>query len=214
MAHVSPSETSAPAGSYLKFELRVPHGCGEEGNTTKVEVQIPGGITSVTPQVVAGWTIDTTIEQLETPLDDGHGGQITERTAVVTWTGGPLDHHQLEEFGLSVKLPDTPGETIYFPTIQTCDDSTTGEWIQIAETDGEEPEKPAPAIALTAASGDDHGSTDDEGEDGEETAIDAETAASTSDSEDSDGLAIAALVVGGLGLLAGGAALIRGRSAG
>ena len=147
-AHVTPSETTAPAGSYLKFDLRVPHGCGEAGNTAIVEVQIPDGITSVTPQVVTGWTIERTIETLNPPIDDGHGGQITERTAVVTWTGGPLAHDQLEEFGLSVKLPDTADETIYFPTIQTCDDGTTAEWIQIPEEGGEEPEMPAPAIAL------------------------------------------------------------------
>jgi uncharacterized protein YcnI len=213
-AHVTPSETSAPAGSYLKFDLRVPHGCGENGNTNKLEVQIPAGITSTTPQVVPGWTISITKAEVAPPLDDGHGGQITERTSVVTWTGGLLAHDQLEEFGLSVKLPDTPDETIYFPVIQTCDDGTTAEWIQIPEEGGEEPDRPAPAIALTEATDDEHGRPDDEQGD-DEAAVDTTLAASTDDADDSsdgDGLAIAGLVVGALGLAAGGAALTRTRS--
>ena len=192
-AHVTPSETSAPAGSYLKFELRVPHGCGETGNTAKVEVQIPEGITSVTPQVVPGWTIERALEQLDPPLDDGHGGQITERTSVVTWTGGPLAHDQLDEFGLSVKLPDEPG-TILFPTIQTCDDGTTAAWIETTPPGGEEPEKPAPAIEVT------------------------EEASATEDDDDDDGstqgLAVAGIALGGTGLAMGGAALRRTRSGG
>jgi uncharacterized protein YcnI len=213
-AHVSPSATSAPAGSYLKLDLRVPHGCGETGNTTTVEVQIAEGITSVTPQVVPGWTIERTIEQLDPPLDDGHGGEITERTAVVTWTGGPLAHDQLEEFGLSVKLPDAPGTTITFPTIQTCDDGTTSEWIQVAEEGEEEPERPAPAVELTAAEG-------DAAVEGAETEADLAdvTAASAGSTDDDDGdsalgVAIAGLGLGAAGLVAGGLALARTRRGG
>ena len=201
-AHVGPSETSAPAGSYLKFELRVPHGCGETGNTTRVEVQVPDGITSVTPQVVPGWTIERTTEQLDPPFDDGHGGQIAERTSVVTWTGGPLAHDQLEEFGLSVKLPEEPG-TILFPTIQTCDDGTTAEWIEVPPPGGEEPEKPAPAIEVTVAA---------------EDLDEAEPASATDDDDDDDGssrgLAIAGIALGAAGLATGGAALRRARTGG
>ena len=216
-AHVSPSVTSAPAGSYLKLDLRVPHGCGEAGNTTVVEVGIPAGITSVTPQVVPGWTIERTIEQLATPLDDGHGGQITERTSAVTWTGGPLPHDQLEEFGLSVKLPDEPGTTITFPTIQTCDDGSTAEWIQVAADGEDEPERPAPAVALTAPVDDGHSDAEDEAADAEaEADLAGAAAASTSEEDDDDrttALAVAGLVVGALGLATGGLALARSRRA-
>ena len=210
VAHVTPSETSAPAGSYLTFALRVPHGCGEAGNTTTVEVGIPEGITSVTPQVVPGWAIERTIDQLATPLDDGHGGQITERTSAVTWTGGPLAHDQLEEFGLSVKLPDAPGTTITFPTIQTCDDGSTAEWIQVAAPGDDEPDSPAPAITLTAAVCESHGA----GDDGATADLaDAEAASATGDDEDggATALAVAGLVVGALGLATGGLALARTR---
>ncbi|MDP1818374.1 MAG: YcnI family protein [Acidimicrobiales bacterium] len=218
-AHVGPSPSSAPAGSFLKFELRVAHGCGETGNTTKVEVQIPEGITSVTPQVVPGWAIERTVEPVDPPADDGHGGEITERTAVVSWTGGPLLHDELEEFGLSVALPDTPGETLFFPTIQTCDDGSTADWIQLPQGD-EEPDQPAPAIELTATADDEHGTAaapveeeePDEVEEGT-AELDPEGAAASGSDDDpaEEGLAIAALVVGALGLAAGGTALLRGR---
>jgi uncharacterized protein YcnI len=203
-AHVSPSEPDAPAGAFLKFDLRVGHGCGE-GDTTKLEVQIPDGIYSATAQVIPGWTITETQEDLPEPVDDGHGGEYTERDAVVTWEGGPLDHGQLEEFGLSVKLPDTPGETIYFPTIQTCDNGETNDWIEIPEEGEDEPERPAPAIALTDAEGD------------TETAVTTPVAATNpADAGDdgTDGLAVAGLVAGLAGLGLGGTALARTRRTG
>ncbi len=210
-AHVTPSETSAPAGSYLKFDLRVPHGC-EDAGTTKLEVQIPEGITSVTPQVVTGWTIERTIEQLPEPLDDGNGGQITERTSVITWTGGPLAHDQLEEFGLSVKLPDEPDTTLTFPTIQTCEDGSSTAWIEATPPGGEEPEHPAPAIALTAAAGDEHG--DDAGTAttmGEDDATEDEDNA---DDSSARALAVTGIGLGAAGLALGGGALRRARSRG
>jgi uncharacterized protein YcnI len=208
-AHISPSPDTAPAGSYFKFDLQVPHGCGDAG-TSKLEVQIPEGITSVTPQVVAGWTIARTTEPVSPPIDDGEGGQITERTALVTWTGGPLAHDQLEEFGLSVKLPDTPGETLAFPVIQTCEDGSATDWIQRTEPGGEEPEHPAPTITLTEPTGDGHGDTE-----GEEAPDDSEEPADVSadddDGDDATGIAVAGVVLGVLGIGVGGIALARGR---
>lgn len=215
-AHASPSASEAPAGAFFKFDMRIGHGCGEDGNTTKVEIQIPDGIYSATAQVVPGWTISKTKEELDEPVDDGHGGQFTERDAVLTWAGGPLASDHLEEFGLSVKLPDTPGETIYFPTVQTCDNGETNDWIQIPEEGEAEPESPAPAITLTAATGG-HGdevteetTTTTEGETApDEATADPET---QTDDDDTDPLAVAGLVAGLVGLAAGGTALARTRN--
>ncbi len=205
-AHISPSISEAPAGSYAKFDLRVPHGC-EEAGTTKLEVQIPDGINSVTPQVVTGWTIERTIVPVDPPIDDGHGGQITERTSVVTWSGGPLAHDQLEEFGLSVKLPDTPDTTIAFPVVQTCEDGSSTPWIQVPEEGAEEPEHPAPTIHLTAAT-DEHGAADDDEA--------AAPAASEDDDDDSAAtpLAVTGIVLGAAGLALGGSALRKARQTG
>jgi uncharacterized protein YcnI len=202
-AHIEPTIESAAASSYTTFSLQVPHGCGDAG-TSKLEVQIPDSITSVTPEVVPGWTITRTTEHLDTPRDDGEGGQITDRTSVITWAGGPLAHDQLELFGLSVKMPDTAGRSVTFPTIQTCEDGSHTDWIEPTVEGQDEPEHPAPTIHLTAASGDDHGG--------------GGTAAATASADDDDGdsatpLAIAGIVMGALGLVVGGAALAKSRAA-
>ncbi len=194
-AHVSPTIEEAPAGGFAAFGLRVPHGCegqSPQADTERVEVQIPDGIESVTPQQLPGW---------EATVDDGAGG------LTVTWAGGPLAHDQFVEFGLSLQMPDTPGETARFPVIQTCVSGEEVAWVEEAVEGEEEPEHPAPAIAITEAGGDGHGGgTEDE------TAA-APVAEGDDDDGGSDALAVVALVVGALGLLAGGYALVTVRRA-
>jgi uncharacterized protein YcnI len=199
-AHIEPTVESAPAGSYLTFSLQVPHGCGE-GGTNKLEVQIPDSITSVTPGVVPGWTIDRTVVPLDPPVDDGEGGTITERTSVVTWSGGPLAHDQLQLFALSVKLPDK-GSSVSFPVIQTCDNGEHTDWIEATKAGEAEPDHPAPTIELTAATGDDH---HDEA---------AATDESDDDSDSSPALGITGIALGVVGIALGGTALRRARQTG
>ena len=208
-AHVYPTVTEAAAGSFVLFDLVVPHGCAESG-TTKIEVSIPEGIYSATPEVVPGWTITKTTEALDEPVDDGHGGEYTERDATVTWEGGPLAHDQLQQFGLSVQVPDTPGETILFPVIQTCEGGAVTEWIQPTVEGEDEPEHPAPAITLTEGEGDGHGGGEEEATD--EEAADAAAAPVADDDDDddgTDGMAVAGLAAGLLGLGLGGTAFAR-----
>jgi uncharacterized protein YcnI len=78
-------------------------------------------------------------------------------------------------------------------------------WIQIPQAGESEDdlESPAPAVTLTASAGEHGGSGVEEGA--------AASADSSSDDGPSTGLVIAALILGGLGLLAGLAALIGGR---
>jgi uncharacterized protein YcnI len=195
-AHVVASPEEVPAGSYALINFLVPHGCGEAG-TTKLTVQIPEGINSATPEVVPGWTISKTMQKLDTPIDDGEGGTITERVATVSWTGGPLAHDQYTEFGLSLQVPDTAGQEIDFPAVQKCTEGET-RWIEIP-TSGQDRfadlEHPAPFVALTAAAG-------------EEEATNVPVAAETpADSDDDSGKTTTAIVLGALGLVAGLGAL-------
>jgi hypothetical protein len=96
---------------------------------------------------------------------------------------------------LSLQLPDAAGETLAFPVIQTCEQGETG-WTEVAAEgqDPEELEHPAPLVTIT---------------DGEETA--PKESADTEDSEDGNGLAVAGLVVGAVGVIVGGTALSRTR---
>jgi periplasmic copper chaperone A len=209
--HVFLEQTEEPADGYPILDFVVPHGC-DGSPTTRLTVQFPESVPSVTPEAVPGWEITTK----EGPKDEVElfGETVTEGISEVTWTatGEPLADDQLLRFGAEAKLPATEGETVYFPTIQKCEQGQT-RWIQIP-AEGEDPEsleEPAPALPLVAPAGDEHGGMSDaEGEDA--AAQGEEASAAASEDNDDNGLAVAALVVGGLGLLTGGASLMRRRN--
>lgn len=217
-AHVSPDKTEVPAGGYTDVQLLVPHGC-DGSPTNTVEVQVPESLTSAGPYVVAGWTAETTTETLAEPIDDGEGGQITERDAVITWTAQPgnelIDGQRLN-FGIGFQAPEEVGEVLYFKTIQTCDEGTA-EWITEWDGEGEEPEAPAPSVVVVEGTGDGHGGGEAEEETTETTeaaepeAASSEAADGGDDGDSSQGIAVAGLVAGLAGLGLGGAAFAKTR---
>ena len=148
---VTPSTTAASAYSVLTFA--VPHGC-EGSATTTVAIQIPDDFVTVTPSINPSWTVTKEMEKLAEPVDDGHGGQYTERVAQVVYTAKtPLPDGYRDTFEVSVKLPDSAGSDLVFPTIQTCEKGETA-WTQTVAEGQPEPEHPAPSVTLTAAEGD------------------------------------------------------------
>lgn len=222
-AHVTATPSTAAAGSYTVVTFSVGHGC-EGSPTTKLEIQVPESVLSVTPSRNPFYDVEKTVEQLDDPVTDAHGNEVTERTASIVYTATtPLPDGQRDAFELSFQLPDAEGETLAFPTIQTCQKGETG-WTQVPSDgqDADELETPAPAFEITAASseGDHHGddaeeSTDDSAEDSAEQAADTDggdAQATDSDDEGSSALGWAGLVAGLLGLAAGGLALARTRT--
>ena len=125
--HVEPQISEAPAGSRTTFGFLVEHGC-EGSPTVAMSIQLPEGAFDAVPVTPAGWT--GTVEDTA-PL-------------VVTFTGGPLDADVEETFAVELVTPNLPGETVLFPTVQTCEEGEIG-WIDPAE----ESEEPAPRIVLT-----------------------------------------------------------------
>jgi uncharacterized protein YcnI len=191
-AHVTISPSTGTAGAFTVLTVSVPHGC-EGSPTTKVALQMPEQITDVTPTRDALWEVEKVMQTLEEPLTDTHGNEVTERVEQVVYTtDDPLPEGYRDAFELSLQLPDTPGETLAFPVIQTCEDGETA-WVETSE-DGspEELEAPAPTVALQAA---------------DEEAVDEEAAGAEAGDDDT-ALAVAALVAGVLGLVAGVTALI------
>jgi uncharacterized protein YcnI len=204
-AHVTANPREAAANGYTKHDFRVGHGC-DGSPTTKVAIQIPDGVISVKPQVVPGWTIAVTKGPI-TPYES-EGQTISEGVKEVSWTGGPLPDEHMLEFGLSMKMPDKEGETLYFPTVQTCQQGEH-RWITIPVEGQEEPDEPAPAIKLTAAAPE-HGSAgakDASGGSEEQAGAIQDEAASASGSSGTDGLTIIALILAIAGVLLGGGAL-------
>jgi uncharacterized protein YcnI len=204
-AHVTANPTEAPADGFAMITFRVPHGC-EDSPTTSLSIRIPDGVLSVTPQAVPGWDVETTTGKLAQPIQS-EGETITEGVKQVTWSGGSLDPHQFTDFGISMRMPNSPGETLAFPAIQRCAEGET-RWIQIPTAGGPEPDTPAPTVTLTAATGG-HGGGATGSTGAEETAGDdsAEAASATDADDDGSGMEVAAMALGAAGLVAGLAAL-------
>jgi uncharacterized protein YcnI len=197
-AHVEPDPTEAAAGAAIRLTLTIEHGCNETSPTTEVRVQVPEGASGVAPHDVDGFT-----------------GAVRGRA--ITWTGGSADPHAPAAFAFDVTMPNTPGETALFPTIQVCEQGQV-DWIDPPNAGGGgEPENPAPAVQILAASGGSSSSST------ATTALSAPTASTTttlaaapaSDDSGLSGAAIALIVagvVGGVGI--GLAIAMRRRRAG
>jgi uncharacterized protein YcnI len=209
-AHVTVEPTSAPAGAETELAVRVPNE-SDTASTEKIAVRLPPGFVAAATEQRPGWRAKVTTRKLAKPVktDDG---LIDEEISQIVWTGdgtadGRIGPGQFADFGLSVLVPDEPGQLLTFKAVQTYSDGKVVRWIGTPDS-----ETPAPQLAVTAAK-----------EGGGATATGsapAQPAATTTrdDSGPSTGLVVVALVVGGLGLLGAIAALValarlRGRDA-
>jgi uncharacterized protein YcnI len=149
--HVEPTQSHAAAGSYPVIGFNVPHGC-DGSATTQISIQIPGGISYVKPKVKPGWKIVITKGKLPEPVKDFSGNTLTTGVVAVTWRGGKLPDAYLDTFEMMLGMPNKPGKTLYFKTVQRCVKGAT-RWVQIPVKGQEEPEHPAPAVTLTKSTG-------------------------------------------------------------
>lgn len=215
-AHVTVSPSTSAAGSYTVLTFAFGHGCGESA-TTQVAIQMPEQILAVSPTVHPGWDVEKVMEGLETPVDDGHGGEYTERVAEVVYTAEtPVPDGYRDAFELSLKLPDAAGETLDFPTVQTCEEGETA-WVELP-ADGQSSddlESPAPSFEVTSAgateaadaeAGTEEVAAEGSAEDG--TATDA-----ASDDAATPVVSWVALALGAAGLVLGALAFARSRRA-
>jgi uncharacterized protein YcnI len=195
-AHVTIQPPEAPAGGFTRLDVRVPNE-RDNADTTKVVVQFPPGFLSVSTEPVPGWNIETTMRKLDQPVEQ-FGEQVTEEVGQITFSGGAIGPGEFQDFGLSLAVPEgRPGKMLTFKSLQTYSNGEVVRWIGPPDSD-----EPAPQVALTPA------------EEEEASAPPAQQPAAPAASEEDDegnGLAIAALIVGAAGLVAGLAALLMGR---
>ncbi|MEO9224689.1 MAG: DUF1775 domain-containing protein [Acidimicrobiales bacterium] len=128
-AHIEPDPAAVPAGATTTISFNVEHGCGESP-TTKLEMQIPPGVTA--PQGgggALGWTVSAT-------------------GSVVTWTGPAQAPHTPMMITVHATMPTTPG-LIHFPIVQTCQQGTV-QWIEVQQPGQPEPDNPAPTVQILA----------------------------------------------------------------
>ena len=204
-AHVTVSPSDATAGAFTVLTVSVPHGC-DGSPTTRIEMQIPEQILEVTPTRNPFYEVETKVTELDEPVTDGDGNEVTERISSVVYTADePLPDGMRDTFELSFQVPDVAGETLTFPTVQTCAKGETA-WIEVPEEgqDAEELESPAPAFEVLPA--------EESSAEATATSDDSVQEASAETTDDgSDVLGWVALGVGALGLVVGGTALARSR---
>ncbi|MFJ2510868.1 YcnI family protein [Streptomyces griseoviridis] len=209
-AHVTVHPESYPEGAtdgVLTF--RVPNE-EDTASTTEVRVFLPTDhpVLGVLVSPRDGWRAKVTTSKLRTPVktDDG---TLTDAVSEITWTGGRIGAGRYEDFDVAFgELPDNARQ-LTFKTLQTYSDGRTVRWIEEAAPGDDEPENPAPVLRLTAKSGAPGGtSAAGTAADGTATASGARSGASDSTAR---GLGVAGLVVGVLGLVAAGFAVLRGR---
>ncbi|MDJ0338000.1 YcnI family protein [Cryobacterium sp. PH31-O1] len=202
-AHVTVTPDATGAGAYTVLNFSTAHGC-EGSSTTTMTIDIPKSITSVSPTVNPGWTVEKIDVDLATPIDDGHGNAITTRVGQISYRAAtPLPDGFRDTFALSLQLPaDAEGETLEFPVLQTCEVGETN-WNETTVPGEDEPALPAPFITVTAATGDAHGHSDADTE-AETVATHDDAAAATAASADD----VLARVLGAAGLVVGAVGIV------
>jgi len=192
-AHVRLLPEEVEAGTYTVFQVNVPN---ESPNlaTTKVVVEFPPGFGYALYRPVAGWSGKVTMTKAAKSIIGGR--ETPPRVARVTWTaeerGAEIQPQQFEEFPVAVQVPEEVGETLTFRALQTYENGDVVRWVGAPSS-----RSPAPQVLVTAAGG------------AQGVAAEDDATAEEDSGDGGDGLLIAALIAGILGLLAGIAALVR-----
>jgi uncharacterized protein YcnI len=224
LAHVSLHPNTIPAGAFVTLDVRVP---GEQAGAYayRVDMLVPPGFTEIGTQNVPGWSVKEVMAKLATPIQTKEG-PVSEEVSQIVWTGdrselGRIEDGQFIQFPLSIAVPgDIVGRSLAFKTVQYYSNGKVVHWIGAPSA-----EYPAPTINVTPrggvvqeVAGGEAGPTPGEtptGQDAGATGAPALASTNTASSGGaSEGLGIAALVLGALGLLAGLAALRATRSTG
>lgn len=108
-AHVTVEPAQADAATEITATFRVPNE-RDTDPTTKIDLQLPEGVTGAQPQPVDGWE-----------------SSVQGRT--VTWTGGRIEGTDARRFPVRLTLPDDEGASLAFKVLQTYDSGTVVRWI-------------------------------------------------------------------------------------
>ncbi|TQJ54175.1 YcnI family copper-binding membrane protein [Streptomyces sp. SLBN-115] len=217
-AHVSvAAEGTAAKGGYAVVDFKVPNE-RDNASTTKLEVTFPTDhpLASAMPEPISGWKIEVTKSKLAKPIEL-HGKQISEAVSKITWTatGKGIETGYFQKFPVSVGALPEDADELVFKAIQTYSNKEVVRWIEVQEDGAEEPENPAPVLALAAASEDEHSHGTSAEDASDESSDDAKAAASTTEAaSDSDSSDTTARVLGVVGIVVGAAGVAYGVLAG
>lgn len=211
-AHVNITPDTTAAGAHALLTVSFSHDC-EGSPTNKLTISLPEPLVDAKPEIVPGWTVEKVTETLDEPLTLDNGSSVTERVGQIVYTAEtPVQDGYLQQFDMSVQLPEREGETLAFPVLQSCVEGET-DWAEIP-AEGEDPhslEAPAPTITLTGA--EEHGHAEEAATETTAEEADLESASASNDSSGASTVGYVGLGAGLLGLIAGVTALLRTRNA-
>ncbi len=208
-AHVSLHPNTIPAGAFVTLDVRVP-GEQQGAYADRVDMLMPPGFTEVDTQNVPGWSVREIEQKLTTPIQTDDG-PVSEEVSQIIWTGdhsklGRLANGSFVQFPLSIAMPDDiAGRSLAFKTLEHYSNGQVVHWIGSPSAT-----YPAPTINVTAKGGvieDVAGAEAGPSPRQSPTGPSATLAAAKPAAGASQGLAIAALICGVLGLLLGLSAL-------
>ena len=223
-ANVSLHPNTIPAGAFATLDVRVP-GEQQGAYAYKVDMLVPPGFTEIDTQSVPGWSVREVLVKPAQPIQT-EDGPVDEEVSRIIWTGdrsklGRIENGTFVQFPLSIAMPaDLAGRSLAFRTVEYYSDGKAVHWIGSPSA-----EFPAPTVDVTAKGGviEDVAGGEAGPAPGQAPAVSAPMGQSatatpaptgaTSSTGASEGLAIAALVVGVLGLLTGAGALVAVRRA-
>lgn len=118
--HATLDPAQAPVGSYVRFAIRVPHGC-QGSPTLAVRVALPEGVVSVKPMPKPGWQL-TSVAGPYASAYDLHGKSVTSGVRELVWTGRLADEHY-DEFVFQAHLAKSlpAGTSLSIPVVQECE---------------------------------------------------------------------------------------------
>lgn len=192
---------TAQAGTTSTIAFRAPNESDDGAAVTSLTIDVPADalITSVSPLYKDGWDVKIVSSDLNPPVTHGNIQLKSDITEIVwTATGGGIPPQTYDTFTVRIGIPDAG--TLALPAHQGYSDGTVVDWDEPTNADGTEPAHPAPTIDVASA-------VDSTG-----APIDAATDTASPGRSGSDGLGIAGLIVGALGLVVAiGALVIAGR---
>ena len=117
-AYIGLKPNQAPAGSNQTLAFVVERGCGGSP-TTRLRVRLPDGVEDAKAVAKEGWKESAS-----------RSNAASIRVDEVLWLGGKQEANKPAEFAVSVRLPDTPGATLYFPVVQECEKGVN-RWVEV-----------------------------------------------------------------------------------
>lgn len=115
MAHVTVSPGEVLTASFQTFTVSVPN--EKDESTTSLKLDIPAGLSSVTPNVKLGWKISI----------DKDGESEDAPVTAITWSNGNIPASLRDEFSFSARTPDEPTQ-LRWSAYQKYADDTVVAW--------------------------------------------------------------------------------------